>query len=234
MQPSPCCPPGNPAGLRAAATCFPAARAAAGANLEWRTNTYAGLLLRRTLLKVYVNAGEYICLGSSAVGVGSGDAFIYAPGSVNGPVGGESFGSAVFQATTAQPGQGPITSRTQELAGPKAISGGGNPNGYAPASYQAPASGIYSVVFYGTDGGNSSNNGGVVSDVALANSGDFDTTQGSSVAAWDVTVRGDTDFHHRRNGPPVQRLPGPVHRRQPATHLPDRVRRHTGWLPVSH
>lgn len=121
------------------------------ANLEWRTNTYGGLLLRRTLLKVYANAGEEILVGSSANGVGSGDILIYDPGRVSGPVGGETIpGTPDFKASS-QAGKGKITSRALELAGPRSADGTGNTSGYAPAAYVAPTTGIYSVVFYGTE-----------------------------------------------------------------------------------
>ncbi len=168
---------------------YPSGISGSRANLEWRTNTYGGLLLRRTLLKVYANAGEYILVGSSANAVGSGNILIFDPGRVSGPVGGETIpGSPDFQATS-QAGKGKITSRALELAGPKSADGTGNTGGFAPAFYVAPTSGIYSVIFYGTDGANSAGNGGVTGDVSLASANNFNTTQGSSVAAWDVTVR---------------------------------------------
>ena len=162
---------------------------AARANLEWRTDTYGNLLLRRTLLHVYAVAGEYILVGSSAVGVGSGDALIYNPGSVTGAVGSESVPATPDFRATSQSGKGEITSRTQELAGPQSADGTGNTSGYAPAFYVAPQTGIYSVVFYGPLGGNASSNGAVSGDIPLTSSGDFSTGQGTSVAAWDVTVR---------------------------------------------
>ena len=159
------------------------------ANIEWRTNTYGNLLLRRTLLKVYAQAGEYLLVGSSAVGVGSGDVLIYNPNRVTGAVGSENIpATADFQASS-QSGKGLLTTRAQELAGAQAVSGGGNPNGYAPAYYVAPSTGIYSVVFYGPDGSSSAANGTVGADVALTSSNDTSTNQHSSVAAWDVTVR---------------------------------------------
>ncbi len=162
---------------------------AARANLEWRTDTYGNLLLRRTLLHVYATAGQYILVGSSAVGVGSGNILIFNPGRVMGAVGSETIpATADFQASS-QSGKGQITSRAQELAGPQSADGTGNTSGYAPAYYVAPQTGIYSVVFYGPLGGNASSNGTVIGDIPLANSGDFSTGQGSSVAAWDVTVR---------------------------------------------
>ncbi len=39
-----------------------------------------------------------------------------------------------------------ITSRAEELAGPQAVTGGGNPTGYVPCCYIAPATGIYNMV----------------------------------------------------------------------------------------
>lgn len=179
---------------------YPSGAQGSRANLEWRTNSYANLLLRRTLLHVYANAGEIIEIGSTAVAVGSGDAFIYNPGRVTGTVGNETIpATADFQATS-QRGRGTITSRTQELAGPQAVSGGGNPSGYKPAYYTAPSTGIYSVVFWGTAGGNSATDGGPTGDVAMASTANFDTTQGTSVSAWDVTVRSSTTSTTDLNG----------------------------------
>ncbi|MBC1240790.1 DUF11 domain-containing protein [Nostoc sp. 2RC] len=159
------------------------------ANLEWRTDTYGGLVLRRTLLKVYANKDEYILLGSSAVGVGSGNIRVYNPNSVSGSVGSEIIPTTPDFQCSSQPGRGVISSRQQELSGPRAISGTGNPNGYIPCFYQAPSTGVYDIVFYGSDGGNSSTNGTPTGQINLSSGNNFNTSQGSSVAAWDVTVR---------------------------------------------
>src|SRR5438309_10066760 len=60
------------------------------ANTEWRTNSYGGgLLARRTLVKAFLNAGEVLLLGSSAIGQGSSDILVYNPGAVTGLIGGE-------------------------------------------------------------------------------------------------------------------------------------------------
>ena len=181
------------AGAEGSRDLYPASDAgktnASRANLEWRTNTYGNLLLRRTLLHVYAHTGDYILVGSSAVGVGSGDALIFKPGRVTGSVGNETIpASPDFQATS-QSGKGKITSRTQELAGPQSQDGTGNTTGYAPASYVAPEDGIYEVVFYGPAGDNSSADASVVADIGLSSANDFNSSQTSSVAAWDVTVR---------------------------------------------
>ena len=162
---------------------------AARANLEWRTNRYGNLLLRRTLLHVYATAGEYILVGSSAVGVSSGDVLIYNPGRVSGTVGAETIPATPDFRATSQSGKGVITNRAQELAGPQSTDGTGNTSGYAPAVYTAPQTGVYSVVFYGPTGGSDASNGGPVGDITLASANDFSSSQGSSVAAWDVTVR---------------------------------------------
>ena len=162
---------------------------AARANLEWRTDTYGGLLLRRTLLHVYAHTGEYLLVGSSGVGVGSGDVLIYRPGRVSGSVGSETVPATPDFRATSQTGKGQITTRAQELAGPRSQDGTGNTAGYAPASYVAPEDGIYDIVFYGPSGGNATGTDNPVGDITLAGAGDFNTTQGSSVAAWDVTVR---------------------------------------------
>ena len=167
------------------------------ANTEWRTNTYGnGLLLRRTLIKVFMNAGEVLMLGSSAVTQGSADILVYNPGLVTGPIGSETLpGAASFSCNTqrtsggAPPGQGMITSRAQELAGPDTIPTGGVAGGYVPCHYQAPSTGVYDVVFAGPAGLSANTDGTVAADVALTNANDFSAAQGTSVAAWDATVR---------------------------------------------
>ncbi|MEH2071115.1 MAG: lamin tail domain-containing protein [Nostoc sp.] len=172
-------------------TLYPSSASASSsrANLEWRTDTYGGLVLRRTLLKVYANKDEYILLGSSAVGVGSGDIRVYNPGRVTGSIGSETVPITPDFVCTSQAGSGVISTRQQELNGPRAISGGGNPNGYIPCYYKAPSTGVYDIVFYGPTGGNSPANGAPTGEINLSNANNFNTQQGTSVAAWDVTVR---------------------------------------------
>ncbi|MBW4673518.1 MAG: DUF11 domain-containing protein [Desmonostoc geniculatum HA4340-LM1] len=159
------------------------------ANLEWRTDTYGGLVLRRTLLKVYANKDEYILLGSSAVGVNNGNVRVYNPGRVSGSIGSEIVPGTADFVCTSQPGRGFISTRQQELNGPRAISGPGNPNGYIPCYYQAPSTGVYDIVFYGPDGGNSAVNATPTGQIDLGSGNNFNDQQRTSVAAWDVTVR---------------------------------------------
>ncbi|MEH2441556.1 lamin tail domain-containing protein [Nostoc sp.] len=172
-------------------TLYPSSASASSsrANLEWRTDTYGGLVLRRTLLKVYANKDEYILLGSSAVGVNNGNVRVYNPGRVSGSIGSETVPNTPDFVCTSQAGRGVISTRQQELNGPRAISGGGNPNGYIPCYYQAPSTGVYDIVFYGPDGGSSSANGAPTGEMDLSNGNNFNAQQGTSVAAWDVTVR---------------------------------------------
>jgi uncharacterized repeat protein (TIGR01451 family) len=215
----------KPAQAEGSRNLYPSGATGSRANLEWEANKVYGptapvnnSLLRRTLLHVYANAGEYILTGSSAIGVTSGatsgDALIYNPNRITGRIGNETVpGTPDFQCSTqrtatANPNQGRITSRNQELAGPDTITnatnatpGGQVASGYVPCFYQAPTSGIYDVVFYGPSGGNSSTDGSPTAEVGLVNANNFNANQGSSVSAWDVTVRSNltstTDINGR-------------------------------------
>jgi uncharacterized repeat protein (TIGR01451 family) len=171
------------------------------ANTEWRTSSYGGgLLTRRTLLKADLVAGEVLMLGSSAIGQGSSDILVYNPGQVTGPVGTETVpapASAAFScnaqrtAAGAPASQGMITSRAEELAGPDTIPAGGVAGGYVPCHFAAPSSGVYDIAFLGPAGFALSPDadGTVGADVALTSANDFSAAQGTSVAAWDATVR---------------------------------------------
>jgi CshA-type fibril repeat protein len=172
------------------------------ANIEWRTNDYGPAadthIARRTLFYVYAEAGEVLEMGSSAVGVGSGDITVYDPGVITDSTaeplptvtsGTNGFKCSVQRTASGVAAQGKITSRAMELAGPQAVSGGGNPTGYVPCSYVAPSTGIYNVVFYGPTGDGGNADGGVSADVNLTAAGDFSAAQGTSIAAWDLTVR---------------------------------------------
>jgi uncharacterized repeat protein (TIGR01451 family) len=168
-------------------------------NLEWQAGKAYGptapvnnSLLRRTLLQVYANKDEYILLGSSAVGVGSGDIIIYGSKSIQ--IGSETLSDEKFKCSTqSTSNQGKITSRTQELAGPDTVPSGSVTNGYIPCYYKAPSNGIYYVVFYGPNGGSNSTDAIPTGDIDIGTStskpNNFNTNQRTSVAAWDVTVR---------------------------------------------
>ena len=184
------------------ATC--AANSAGGscrANIEFRTNAYgpAGTsIFRRTVFSLFAKAGEVIETGSTAMGNGSADILVYNPTIVTDlqaatlptiTPGTNGFECSVQRATPGDPARGMITSRAQEKAGPQAVTGGGNPTGYVPCSYVAPSTGIYNVVMYGPAGGASAADGTVTADIDMAGANDFNSTQGTSIAGWDVTVR---------------------------------------------
>src|SRR5438105_35257 len=173
---------------------WPAAAAGNRANTEWRdgTVTYGGgLLVRRTLVKAYMRAGEVLLLGSSAIGQGTSDILVWNPGLINGAIGAENVSAAPSFSCNAQRtgAQGRITSRAQELAGPDTIPAGGVAGGYIPCHYAAPSTGIYNIAFVGPDGFTGTVDGTVAADVALTNANDFNASQGTSIAAWDATVR---------------------------------------------
>lgn len=185
------------------ATCAPnSAGGSCRANIEWRTDAYGpasgAQVRRRSYMQVYANSGEVLAMGSSAVGVGNGDILVYNPGVVTDsnaePLpaimsGVNGFRCSDQRTASGIASQGRITSRAQELAGSQAVDGSGNLSGYVPCSYVAPTTGIYGVVFYGPAGDGSAADGGPTADIDLAAVSNFDATQGTSVAAWDLTVR---------------------------------------------
>ncbi|MBV8300881.1 MAG: DUF11 domain-containing protein, partial [Candidatus Dormibacteraeota bacterium] len=180
------------------ATLFPNGTSGARANTEWRTNVSGGgVAIRRTLLHAYLVGGEYLVMGSSAMGQGSADILVWDPGLVTGPIGNETIpGTASFSCAAQRSGsgdtnQGVIASRAEELAGSDTVPLGGVTNGYDPCYYQAPSTGIYSIAVVGPAGLNANADGSIGADVGLTNANDFSAAQGSSIAAWDVTVRSD-------------------------------------------
>lgn len=185
----------KPARAEGSRSLYPAGIGGSRANLEWRADEYLpnsdNPLTRRTLLKVYAEAGELILLGSSAVGVDNGDIQVYNPGRVAGQVGQETIPAASdFSCVLDAPGQGQITTRAQELAGPLP-----NAGGYDSCVYVAPATGVYDVVFFGPEGANGGPPPGAAQfptgEIDLADANNFNANQSSHVAAWDVTVRED-------------------------------------------
>jgi len=197
--------PGNPAPI-----CDTnAAGGSCRANIEWRTSSYGPTggttIPRRDLFYVYMTAGQVLLMGSSAVGVTSGstegDIVVYDPGIITaydesplpalvtaGP-GTNGFSCDSQRTASGIAAQGQLTTRTEELAGPQPVSGGGNPTGYVPCWYTAPVTGLYNVAFFGPDGANTDVDGTVGADIGLTDASDTSAAQGSSVAAWDVTVR---------------------------------------------
>jgi hypothetical protein len=177
------------------------------ANTEWRDTLYGNIVKRRTLLKVYARQNEYILMGSTAVGVTintpstMGDVWVYKPTRVTGQIGQETIPATPDFKCTSQSGRGFINSRTQELAGARSIdpinpptnNTYNNPTGYIPCYYQAPETGIYDVVVMGPEGVATEYDGSPTGNLDIGNStskpANFNNTQHSSVAAWDVTIR---------------------------------------------
>jgi uncharacterized repeat protein (TIGR01451 family) len=188
-----------PVAASGSSSLWPSGASGARANTEWRNGTYGGgLLARRTLVKAFMQVGEVVMLGSSAINQGASDILVYNPGLVTGPIGGETVplpAAASFSCNTqrlggaAPPFQGQITSRAEELAGPDTIPTGSVTNGYVPCHYQAPATGVYDIVFLGPLGFANNTDGTIGADVALTAASDFSAAQGTSIAAWDATVR---------------------------------------------
>ncbi|MCB0210097.1 MAG: hypothetical protein KDJ52_12245 [Anaerolineae bacterium] len=190
------------AGAEGSRDLYPTGASGNRANIEWRNSFYGSFLRRRSLFQVYAEAGEVMLLGSSAVGVNQGDIRVYNPNRINGITGDENipknpnFSCETQRGNTGNANQGRITSRTMELAGPDTIidpataaPGNDVSNGYVPCFYTAPESGIYYVIFLGPDGDNSDAEIAPTGQVDLSSSANFNAQQGTSVAAWDVTIR---------------------------------------------
>lgn len=155
------------------------------------SSSYLNVIRRRGFIYVYAQAGERILVGSrNRTADGIGVIQIYNPQIDGfGPRGAEVLpATAAFTCTSGTTGL--IETRSQELAGPRAVSGGGNSAGYVPCAYNAPQTGIYGVNFTGGSGTAGPN--GVIDPPAISN---------ATVSAWDVTVRANdtttTDINGR-------------------------------------
>ncbi|MEH2086771.1 isopeptide-forming domain-containing fimbrial protein [Nostoc sp.] len=140
--------------------------------LEWSDLLLAGIV-RKTVLKVYVQQGETVNLGSSA------------PTSFSDPqdiVYRSPFGTQNGSCNVLATGFGFIDTVAKETAGPLPNSGG-----YTPCSFVATETGIYEVEFHSPDKTGATNNNPPpkVATAAFPTDG----TQLSGVAAWDITVR---------------------------------------------
>src|SRR5580700_11849461 len=100
---------------------YPSGATGSRANTEWRTGSYGnGVITRRTLLHAYATTGEFLLVGSSAIGQGAADILIWNPGLVTGTPGDEtipatpSFSCAALRATSGIALQGEIKSRAEE------------------------------------------------------------------------------------------------------------------------
>ncbi|QFU74164.1 hypothetical protein EY643_00035 [Halioglobus maricola] len=162
----------------------------ARANLDLQpSNSYMERISRRGFTYVYAEVGEYILLGSSNRTT-AGDILVYNPQDFGVP-GDETIPAGVdfsCDTGTSETGThysggtlGEITSRNEELAGPRSadssVSAGAN--SWQPCAYQAPETGIYGVQF--TVGSGDGPNGSIASTPSSDN----------STAAWEVAVRSD-------------------------------------------
>lgn len=136
-----------------------------------------GSIPLRTVIKVYVNAGETINLGSSASGIGSGVINYRTPSGTSG--------------TCPAPGAsntGKILTRAQEQAGPTPNAGGYTPCVIASAQTSSAGSGIWEIDFVSPNSATDNNPTG------LAATANWTQSNGVGwVAAWDVTVRNSTN-----------------------------------------
>jgi uncharacterized repeat protein (TIGR01451 family) len=123
-------------------------------------------------VQVYLQAGETVQMGSSAMGYGDGTVRLFAPGA---PITGTPLTDCVADQGAAT---GRITSRAQELAGPAP-----NAGGWTPCQTVAPADGFYTVQFVPRDTLNNLDPGTVDAPNVTPN------LQGQNVPIWDVTVR---------------------------------------------
>jgi uncharacterized repeat protein (TIGR01451 family) len=162
-------------------------------------NQYVGKVTRSGFIYVYAQQGEYILLGSiNQSTAAGGDIYVYNSTQNFGVPGAENFNAATpgtpdFKCSTGPGAQnywginpitlvplGTITSRAAELAGPNSADNSVQvTNGFQPCAYQAPATGIYGVLFTAAAAGAANPNGSIATPVA----------ETLGVAAWDVTVR---------------------------------------------
>ena len=165
-----------------------------------------GTLKSRTIFRVYAQAGEYILLGSTATGFGNSDIRVFDPGRVTGTIGQETLpGTPSFSCNNQRSilsallgsSAGRISSRAEELAGPDTINdnlaplsitrGNDVSDSYVPCFYQAPSTGIYSVVF--DPAAPNTFTSTQTGDIEMVDSRYFTLDQGNHISAWDVTVR---------------------------------------------
>ena len=137
---------------------------------EWLPGVTIAGIPRKTLLKVYVNAGETINLGSSvhtSFGGGTQDIVYRTPSGTTG------------SCDVLSTGFGFIDTFAKESNGPFPAAGG-----YTPCTITAPAAGVYEVEFHGPSETSTANPPVRTYNVQFPTDG----TQEATVAAWDITV----------------------------------------------
>ncbi len=154
--------------------------------LETFNGAYTATFLRNTVIDVSVQPGEWINMGSSAIGYGSGD-IVYTP-----PSGGS------ISCNLTQPGKGAIANPTEEQNGPGTGTTGatgvfGTGGSYQPCLVQVGAGqgGIWQVRFV-PPAPNTNQGSFVLPTGGLSTTAQWDqSTYNNLTAAWDVTVRTD-------------------------------------------
>ena len=135
--------------------------------IEWSNRSTANIS-RKTLLKVFLKAGETVNLGSSVHDSFDDKDIVFRP----------PFGAEDFCDVNETSGEGFINTLAKETAGPFPDSGG-----YIPCQFTADSTGIYEIEFHSPnpDGGDPP---------ARATNQAFptDSTQEMTVSAWDITV----------------------------------------------
>lgn len=142
---------------------------------EWLPGVSIAGIPRRTLLKVYVQAGETINLGSSvhtSFGGGTQDIVYRTPSGTTG------------SCDVLSTGFGFIDTFAKESNGPFPAAGG-----YTPCTITAPAEGVYEVEFHGPSETSTANPPVREYNVQFPTDG----TQEATVAAWDITVTSGGD-----------------------------------------
>ncbi|WP_234017134.1 DUF11 domain-containing protein [Nostoc sp. 'Lobaria pulmonaria (5183) cyanobiont'] len=138
--------------------------------LEWSDLTLGGII-RKTTLKVYVQAGETVNLGSSVpTSFSNSQDIVYR----------SPFGSQNGSCDVLATGFGLINTVAKEANGPLP-----NTGGYTPCKFVATETGIYEVEFHSPNTSGSGNPPPISATAAFTTG----NTQLSGVAAWDITVR---------------------------------------------
>jgi uncharacterized repeat protein (TIGR01451 family) len=139
--------------------------------LEWTPGSTTAGIPRRTVLQVYVEAGETVNLGSSVHNSFDGQDIVF-----RSPSGQEKV------CDVQQTGEGFIDTVDKETAGPLPNNGG-----YTPCKFTVTQSGVYEVEFHAPSGALTSGNNPPPTPANAAFP--TDDKQKHTVAAWDITVR---------------------------------------------
>ncbi len=143
---------------------------------------------RKGIVKTFVNAGEWVYLGSSVYNTAPDPALDIVYRSPSGAIG---------TCDVKNTGEGWINTLAKEVAGPKTL---GNPTGYTPCKFKATETGIYEVEFHTPKVFDTASNNYPKPTLITAQF-PTDATQGVTAAAWDVTVMTtEDDWNTQKKG----------------------------------